>query len=77
MAKGLPSVRSAERRVGFYGCQVRGRGRLVRIEEAEPDIGKDPPRAVLADCPVCGVEHIIGVAWRAATELDGEPELWV
>lgn len=50
-------------RIGFYGCSIEGRARLVRIGwEGE---GRAPRPATVAACPVCGCRHKIpDPCWR-------------
>lgn len=54
-------------RIGFYGCIVAGRGRIVRCHYAGE--GK-PPHAATVECPVCGSEHLAKPSWRKPIDAD-------
>jgi len=52
--------------IGHFGCAAGG-GRIVRVAYA----GKGSrPKVATVHCPVCGVRHEIGIAWRSSTPRD-------
>lgn len=56
-----------KRRVGFYGCA----GQVIRLE----DPGRAYPRSLRVDCPGCGHNHVVKLAWRPWVEsLDEDKE---
>lgn len=56
-------------RVGFYGCSIDGRARLVRIGWRGE--GGAPRPATVPSCPVCGDEHrILDPCWRLPRRVD-------
>jgi hypothetical protein len=66
------NARKSRRQVGFYGC-----GRVVRVSLRSGV--QRAPKSAKVECPACGLEHLVAIAWRTATERDEgrEPELVV
>ena len=58
---------TSKRRVGFYGCA----GEVVRLEDPSGEY----PRVTRIDCPACGHNHTVRLAWRPYNEaIDAEKE---
>jgi hypothetical protein len=62
---------------GFYGCSDGGRSRLVSVGAKSEKVALARQTRFVADCPACGRQHPIEVAWRAAAASDRSPELIV
>ena len=67
----MPGYREPMRaagKVGHYGCEGGGKGRLVRV--ALRGDSNHPPRFAMVACPACGNEHQVEVTWRQPREAD-------
>ncbi len=70
----IPPIPGRSAHLGFYGCAVPGRERVVRCAFA----GKSrPPESATVACPVCGATHRVALLWRRPVEYDAgvEPEV--
>jgi hypothetical protein len=62
---------------GFYGCSDGRRSRLVAVGAKSTKVPLARQTKFVVDCPACGREHPIEVAWRATAAKDRKPEFVV
>jgi hypothetical protein len=62
---------------GFYGCSDGRRARVVAVGAQSGKVPLARQTRFIVDCPACGLEHPIDVAWRSRQDKDRAPEIVV